>query len=296
MKKAAALVLIAALVFSALVFTACSAGGAMSFITVGELKKSGTEYSFLKSNSSLDDALLVCQIAADATGEVTVPAKHGEKEVVAVISEKPENEKISALTLEQGVRFIENCFPDGSTLKKLTLPDSFKEVYHSFNHAGELTEVSLPRSVQYIVDSFCECEKLAKVEITSYLYEISDSFLNDPALADLTITGAVQRSENSFNGSGMTAVTFAENVHEIFSSFNECPDLKSLTCEQIAGGFSNSFCKCPALTHLTFKQGSGKLFKSFCDNESLEHLDFGGNGVNNAESFENSPKAQLPEG
>ena len=295
MKKTMAILLATALIFSALVFTACSSGGGMSFISIGELKKSGTEYDFLKANSSLEDDLLVCQLAADASGEITVPAEKDGKKVVAVISEGTENDKATALTLEEGVKFIENCFKDSSAVATLTLPGSFKEVYHSFNHNSALTEVVFGRSAQYIVDSFNECDKLAKVELSSYIYEIDNSFRNDKALADVTVTGAVQKLGNSFNGSGVAALTFAENVHDIYNCFNECPALKTVTFEQIAGGVSNSFNKCAAHTELTFKQGSGRLFKSFCDNENLEKTDFGGNGVNNAESFENSPKVKLPE-
>ena len=297
MKRSIALLLITMLVLGALIFTGCgeSSGGGSSFTfkTVGELKSSDTAYGFLKSDRRLAEDALVCVVGDGASGDITVPAKHDDKDVAAVIGESDTNDKVTSVTLEDGVMYIENCFSKSSAVKTLTLPAGFKGIFNSFN-GSEIAELSCPSTCQYIVDSFCDCAKLTKAETTGYLYGINGSFLNDTALADVTIGGAVQKLSGSFNGCGVTEISFAGNIHDIIESFNECSALKSMKTEQIAGDISKSFCKCSALTDASFVQGLGSADKSFNDNDVLENVDFGTGAGNVADSFENCPKYTLP--
>ena len=299
MKRSIVLLLAFAMILGMLTLAACGnsdskAAQDFTFKTVGDLKKSGDEYAFLKSNGSLEDDLLVCVIPDSASGEVTVPAKNDNKTVVAVISESASNDKVTSIKLEAGVKFMENVFTDSSAVASLELPKGFKEIYKSFNKSA-LTEVSFPSTVQYIVDSFCECEKLAKAETAGYIYGITNAFLKDAALADFTVGGSIQKITDSFNESGVTAVSFKDNIHDIVGSFNDCPALKSVSSEQIAGDFKKSFNNDAALTDLTYKQGGGSIFKCFCDNAVRENVDFGSGVGNISESFENCAKYTLPE-
>ena len=173
MKKALSVLLAVILVIGTLTLAACGSsdsGGKkeqkvdeknLSFTTVGELKSAGTEYDFIAAERKLEDDAAVCVIKADAEGEITVPAQYDGKDVAAVISESQSSDRLTSLTLENGVSYIENCFTESSSVQALTLPASVKGVYHSFNSNSALREVSFPTSVKYIVGSFCSCSALA---------------------------------------------------------------------------------------------------------------------------------------
>ncbi len=303
MKRSIALLLATFLILGALTFTACGGSNGsktsfdekiLSFTTIGDLKKSGTEYEFITANSKLEDDGVVCQLSADASGAITIPAKYDDKEVIAVISENAENTQATSLNLENGISFIENCFTGSSAVESITLPASVKGIYNSFN-ASAVSELSFPTGVKYIVNSFNNCEKLNKIETTGYVYGINESFSNDAALADVTFSGSIQKIEGSFLKSGVTSLTFVENIHDIAESFNECPALTSFTVEQIAGGVNKSFNSCPALTDLVYKQGGEKISGSFNDGDVLENVDFGSGVGSISDSFENCPKFTLTE-
>ena len=305
MKKSLALLLACAIVLSALVFTAC--GGSdekkaeekavegVTFTTVGELKKSGTTYDFITANSDVKDDAVVCQINKDADGDVTIPATHDDQAVVAVISEAPEAlATLTSLTIEDGVLYIENCFKELSFLETLTLPGTVKAFYHSFNNNSGLKELSFPFTVKYIVDSFNNALSLEKIDTNGFVYGIADAFNTTPVLADVKFNGSIQKIENSFASSGVNAISFVENIHDVVGSFNECVALESLTVGQIANTFKNSFCKCVVLKTVKFAQSAENIMNSFNDNEALQNVDFGGEPPI-SDSFQNCGAYKLPE-
>lgn len=307
MKKVLSILLILCVILSAAVFTACGSsdsGGKenqssvdtenLSFITLGELKSAGAEHEFIKADTKLTDDLIVCTIKKDASGELVIPAEYEGKAVVAVLSEAVSPEKITSLSLDNGVAYIENCLPADAGVTSLTLPATVKGVYNSFNDCASLTEVSFPSCVKYIVNSFNSCGALAKVDTNGYIYGIIDSFINDAKLADVAFNGSIQKIENSFTDSGVTSLSFVENIHDIVGSFVDCHELTGITFDQIAGGVKESFCSCGKLTTLTYKQGGESILRSFNENESLENVDFGTGVGSISESFEDCPNYTLP--
>lgn len=305
MKRTLALLLACMVILSALVFTACGGSAekkseekaveGVTFTTVGDLKKSGTTYDFITANSDVQDEAVVCQINKDAEGDLTIPATHDDKDVVAVISEAPEAAtKLSSVTIEVGVLYVENCFKDLSYIESLTLPSSVKAFYHSFNNNSGLKEISFPFTVKYIVDSFNSALSLEKIDTNGFVYGIADAFNDTPVLADVKFNGSIQKIENSFVNCGVNAVSFIENIHDVVSSFNECVVLESLSVEQIANTFKGSFCKCTNLKTVKFAQSAENIMLSFNDDEALENVDFGGEPPI-SDSFQNCGSYKLPE-
>lgn len=304
MKKSLSILLIYVLIVGTLVLSGCGGNTSdgksevdtkyLSFTTVGELKKTDAEYEFIKADSKLADDLVVCQIKDDAEGDITVPATHDDKDVVAVISESAEgNTKFTSLTLENGVSFIENCFAESSYLEALTLPDSIKGVYHSFNHNDGLEKVIFPASVKYIVDSFNDGARFVQIATNGFVYGISDSF-NDGMVSGATFNGSIQKIENSFNSCAVETVVFTENIHDVVESFNECAVLNSVSVEQIANIFKYSFCRCMMLQSVKFAQGAESIMYSFNENETLASVDLGGEPPI-TDSFMDCPNYTLPE-
>ncbi len=304
MKKSIALLLAALFILSALSFTACSGSeksdkkevdeANLSFITVGELKTSGAEYEFVKADKKLADDQIVCRIKAAAEGDLTIPAEYDGKAVVAVIGEAESNEKVTGITLENGVSYIENCLSK-SSVKTLSLPATVKGIYDSFNQLTSLTEVSFPSSVKYILNSFSLCAELAKVDTNGYIYGIADSFLETKKLAEVTFNGSIQKMERSFIGCGVSSLSFAENIHDIIDCFNSAPALETVTFDQIAGGAKDSFSEDETLTTVTYQQGGEQILRSYNKNPSLKNVDFGPGVGNISESFEDCPNYTLPE-
>lgn len=301
MKKSIALLLAALFILSALSFTACGGSKSekkaddknLSFTTVGELKKSGAEYDFIKSDSKLEDDGVVCQIKKDASGEVTIPAEHDGKTVVAVTGDLEKNFRVTSLSLESGVSYIEDCTLNG--VGSVTLPATVKAIYSSFNDNTELKEISIPFSVKYIVNSFNKCEKLAKADTNGYVYGITDSFCEDYQLTDVAFNGSIQKMEFSFDGTAVKEINFVENIHDIVECFNVTETLQTVVFDQIAGGVKDSFNDDSALTTVTYKQGGEKITNSFNNNDALEKVDFGGGIGSISASFENCAKYKLPE-
>ena len=303
MKKVLSVLLICALICGALVFTACGESGGgkkadvdeknLSFTTVGDVKSAGS-YEFISADGKVEEDKIVCTIKADAEGELTIPAEYDGKEVVALTAEADSSDKVTAITIESGVSFIENCYKTSSAVAKLTLPDTVKGVFHSFNGC-ELTELSFPAETKYITDAFNSCAKLAEIETTGYVHGISESFKDDAALAAVTIGGSIQKIDKSFDNCGVTSLDFVDNVHGMSASFNACPALTSVTFEQITGSIFTSFNQCKALKELTYKQGGEMINKSFNENEVLEKVDFGGGIGNISGAFKDCPKYTLPE-
>lgn len=306
MKKTLSVLLVFALMIGTLMITACSSSEKsgnkaavdetnLSFSTVADVKNSGVVYEFA-DHRDVEEDMIVCTIKKDASGELTIPAEYNDKTVIALISEDKTNTGVTSLTIEDGVGYIDNCFAESSgALASLSLPDSLSGIYQSFNKCEALSAFSAPSGLKDLIDSFCDCAVLAKVETSGYVHDLVGSFNNTPKLADVTIGGSIQKLDNSFNKSGVTALSFTENIHGISNSFINCPAIASITLEQIAGSISKSFIKCPKLTTLTYKQGGERIGYSFNDNALLEKVDFGGGVGNIFNSFQNCPKYKLPD-
>lgn len=306
MKKALSILLTVAMLLGVLTLTACGGSDSnekketkvdeskLSFTTVGELKSSGTEYAFIEAERRLEDDAVVCVIKADAADDVAIPAQHDGKDVVAVTSESQEgSDKLTALTVADGVSYIENCFGDNSNIKTVTLPATVKGVFHSFNHNTGLTEMTFPASVKYIVDAFCDCSLLEKIATNGFIYDVKDSF-NDSMIFGATFNGSIQKIDNSFNNSALNSVYFSENIHDVTESFNKCAVLNSVTVKQIANIIKKSFCSDVQLTSVEFAQGAESILYSFNDNDSLSTVEFGGEPPI-TDSFQNCPNYTLPE-
>lgn len=306
MKKVLSVLLILCILFTAAALTACGGSDSaekdtkaevdtenLSFSTLGELTKNGAEHEFIKSDWNLTDDLIVCTIKKDASGDLAIPAEYDGSKVIAVIGEDAANEKVTSVSIENGVSYIENCLSD-SDIKSLSLPASLKGIFSAFNSSAGLTEVSFPSCVKYIVNSFNACGALEKIDTNGYIYGIKESFVKDNRLADVTFNGSLQKIEASFIDCGVTSLAFAENIHDIVASFSDCPALADITFEQIAGGVKDSFSSNGKLTTLTYQQGGEQILRSFNDNDSLENVDFGSGVGNITESFENCPKYTLP--
>lgn len=307
MKKTLSILLAFTLILGTLFITACSSSDEkkkdaevdeknLSFSTIADLKSSGTTYEFIDNNRGIEDDMIVCTVKKDASGDLTIPAKYNDSDVIALISEDQKNASVTSITLEDGVQFIENCFSESSdALTSLTLSDSATGIYHSFNNAAALTEVNFPAGVKEIDDAFNADAALKSITTNGYIHTIISSFKDDAALATVTIGGSIQKIDGSFDKCGVTSLVFTENIHGIFKSFNACPALASVTMEQITGPFFTSFNKCDSLKELTYKQGGEMINKSFNDNKLLEKVDFGSGIGNIAGSFKNCPKYQLPD-
>ena len=310
MKKSIALLLTALIVLSALTFAACGGSGSsdkkedsgkqvdevnLKFTALGDLKKSGLEYEFLKADAKLEDDLFICEIKSGAEGDLNIPAEYNGKQVVAVTGEAETYDKVTSITIESGVSYVEYCLYLESGIRSIAIPPTVKGIYNSFSQCSSLTEISCPSGVKYIFDSFNACGALEKAETNGYVYGIRNSFCNDEKLSSVTFNGSIQKIEDSFCACGVTAITFPENIHDIINSFMMDNELESVVFEQIAGGVKDSFNLNDKLTAVTYKQGGEQILKSFNECAVLENVDFGAGVGSISDSFTDCPKYTLPE-
>ncbi len=174
----------------------------------------------------------ICVLNSDIEGDFVVPSEHEGRPVELVTAGTNYHNKLTSLTVPEGVRFVEFVCSSGSydkKLRSLSLPAGVT-VSYSFGRCSELKEVDLSR-VERIQNSFGESGLTAVTSKSSggnTYQHIEHSFTSCDDLTEVTLNDAAEVSESFSDCKSLTSIRM-DKADTIGESLNHCPMLTGIT-------------------------------------------------------------------
>ena len=184
----------------------------------------------------------------------------------------------------EGITFLGSYSFSGTALTEVTLPSTLTDAAYPFNNSNitkasfaegtetipsfifknchKLTDAVLPETVTRIGNyAFSDCSSLKDFNFHEGITFLGNSSFSGTAITEVKLPSTLTEAAYSFNGSGITKASFAENTKTIPSFlFYNCYKLTDVSLPETLTQINNyAFTNCSSLSTIELNEGLEKI-------------------------------------